>query len=480
MTVSTPLDHTPPPTSPPVVATPAPKPLTIRQLPAAPARRRSPRMTAARLDALTGDRDRVIDLVRLGSLVTVIAGHSIMLTIAVSGGRIELGNLLGDVPALQLATWLLQILPLFFFAGAAASTYGWHAAPTGRSAAGHWLFARAQRLLRPVFWYLIVVGVVMGILAALGNSAMVDVVARLGVQLLWFLGAYLLVLAVVPAMQRITTPTALVGAVVGCYVLTALMDAARLATGAQEWGYANYLFVWMIPALIGVGYAKRLIRPAIAGLVAAAMFALNVMLVAVGPYDVSLVTVPGQRFSNMTPPSLLLAGHTVMLCCLVVAGASRLARLVARPRVWWWVALGNRGAMTLYLWHLPVLALLIAGGMAFGFDRAPHASGYGLTVAVETVLLLVAMVPVVALLSPLENRPLRWWDATRARAAGTARDLVVWSMLTGVGLSILMVARGGLLDARWWLVAAVTCALGARLAAQRARPVHRDRAALTS
>ncbi len=30
-------------------------------------------------------------------------------------------------------------------------------------------------------------------------------------------------------------------------------------------------------------------------------------------------------------------------------------RCSRRPRVWWWTTLGNFGAMTLYLWHIPAL-----------------------------------------------------------------------------------------------------------------------------
>ncbi|NMO04877.1 acyltransferase [Gordonia sp. TBRC 11910] len=460
MTVSSPLR----PTSAPDVA--VTKPLRIRRLPSpTPAPSVATTMTVARLAALTGtDRDRVIDLLRLVSLIVVIAGHSIMLTVAVSGGRVDLGNLLGDVPALQIATWLLQILPLFFFAGAAASTYGWRAAPDGRRSAGHWLFARAQRLLRPVFWYLIVVGVVMGILAAVGDSAVLDVVARLGVQLLWFLGAYLMILAVVPLMQRIDDASTLVAAVLGCYAVTAVMDLLRLTTGAQEWGYVNYVAVWTIPALLGVGYAKRLIRPFIALVVALGTLAMNVVLVTAGPYEVSLVTVAGQKFSNMTPPSLLLAGHAVVLCALAVASARALARIVARPRLWWWVALGNRGAMTLYLWHLPMLALIIAGGMALGFDRSPSAPGYGWTVAGETVLVLIVMIPVVGVLSRLENTPLRWWDGARAASTSPLRDAAVWTLLAAAGLAILMVARFGLIDdGLRWLAIGVFCVVAARL-----------------
>ncbi|MFW0791540.1 acyltransferase family protein [Gordonia sp. CPCC 205333] len=460
MTVST----APRPTS-STLDTTTSKPLNIRQLQSASLAPTSRRMTAARLDAVTGaGRDRVIDLLRLVSLVVVIAGHSIMLTVSVIGGRIELGNILGDVPALQIGTWLLQILPLFFFAGAAASTYGWR---TGRNSAGHWLFARTQRLLRPVFWYLLAVGAVVGILVALGDSAMLDVVARLSVQLLWFLGAYLMILALIPLMQRIADGATLVAAILGCYAVTAVMDLLRLSTGAQEWGFVNYLAVWMIPALLGVGYAKRLIRPGVALAVALGMLAVNTMLVAVGPYEVSLVTVPGQQFSNMTPPSLLLAGHTIVLSCLAVAAARGLARIVSHPRVWWFVALGNRGAMTLYLWHLPVLALIIAGGIALGFDRSTGAAGYGWTVGIETVALLVTMIPVVAVLSRLENRPLRWWDTTRDRMASMPRDAAVWGLLMVGGFAILMVAREGLVGSGgWWLVGSASCVVIARVVTQ--------------
>ena len=47
--------------------------------------------------------------------------------------------------------------------------------------------------------------------------------------------------------------------------------------------------------------------------------AVDILLVVVGPYEVSLVTVPGQQLSNMNPPSLLLAGHTIVLCAGAIA-----------------------------------------------------------------------------------------------------------------------------------------------------------------
>lgn len=422
------------------------------------------RLSSTDLDALTGKRDRVVDLLRIVSLIVVIAGHSIMLTVYVRDGHIDLGNLLADRPAPQALTWLLQILPLFFFAGAAAATYGWRDGPDGHTP-GQWLFARSQRLLRPVFWYLLAVGLLLVVLHGLPAVALGDVVARLSVQLLWFLGAYLLVLAVVPVLQRISTTRHALAAVAACWGLTAAIDIVRFALGIAGAGYLNFLTVWTIPAVLGISYAKGLLTVRLAAVVAALAFVVDVALVVVGPYDVSLVTVPGQHISNMGPPSLLLAGHTIVLCALATALRGPLARLVSRPRIWFAVAMGNRGAMTLYLWHLPVLALIIGIGMALGYGRSqPLSVGHLVIVVVQTCVLLAAMVPVVGALSGLENRPLPWWDERGARRAPRVRDAATVVAIVVVAVATLMVARFGLGgDGLWWLAVGVGAAAGARL-----------------
>ncbi|GAC02069.1 hypothetical protein GONAM_43_00140 [Gordonia namibiensis NBRC 108229] len=426
--------------------------------------------TPLELAALTGDRDRVIDLVRICSLLVVVAGHSIMLTVDTSDGAIHLGNTLAEVPILQPATWLLQVLPLFFFAGAAASTHGWMSrAPGDTPSAGHWLFTRTQRLLRPLGWYLGVVLVALAGLTTVGLDAAADVVARLGVQLLWFLGAYLLVLAVVPLLQRVRTSLHVAIALGTCWGSTALIDAVRLADGPSSLSYLNFLTVWTIPAVLGVAYTRRIVRPGTAAAVAIGALILDTALVQWGPYEVSLVTVPGQQLSNMSPPSLLLAGHAIVLCAGAIALRRTLASIAARPRVWWWVVLGNRGAMTLYLWHLPVLAAVIVLGAVMGLDRADvHSASFPIVVGVQTMLLVALMIPVVAMLSPLENRPLPWWDEPVASCAGRMRDLTLTAALVCLGVAVLMTSRYGLFgDGRTWLIFGIGCAATARVLALR-------------
>ena len=146
-------------------------------------------------------RDRAVDVARLAALVVVMFGHCALLLATIDSGGLWIGNLLGELPAIAPITWLVQVMPLFFLAGGAAGAYGWHEGTQW----GTWLFTRAQRLCRPVFWYLafwavglFVAGMILGADSAAG-------LGRECVALLWFLGVYLVVLAFVPALTRLRT-----------------------------------------------------------------------------------------------------------------------------------------------------------------------------------------------------------------------------------------------------------------------------------
>ena len=78
--------------------------------------------SAADIEASTPpDRDRAIDVIRIVSLVGVVAGHAVMATSIIADGVFMWGNLLTTSVVFQALTWVFQIMPLFFFAGVAAS-----------------------------------------------------------------------------------------------------------------------------------------------------------------------------------------------------------------------------------------------------------------------------------------------------------------------------------------------------------------------
>lgn len=71
------------------------------------------------------DRDRVLDVIRIVSLGGVVLGHTVMAASIIRDHVLIWDNLLTTSALFQAMTWLLQIMPLFFFAGAAACVSSW-------------------------------------------------------------------------------------------------------------------------------------------------------------------------------------------------------------------------------------------------------------------------------------------------------------------------------------------------------------------
>jgi hypothetical protein len=406
------------------------------------------------------DRDRAVDVVRIGALLVVMFGHCALLLATIDDSGVRIGNLLGAVPAIAPVTWAVQIMPLFFLAGGAAGAYGWHPG----SAWGSWLVARAQRLCRPVFWYLAFWAAALVVARLLLGAESADALGRESVALLWFLGVYLVVLAFVPALTHMRSWRTVAGLVVALLSAATAIDAVRFASGEPMAGVANFLFVWLIPVVVGVAYARRLIGPRAAFVVAVVAFGAQVVLAVFGPYEVALVVTGAEHTSNVTPPTLLLALHCTWMSFLFVTAAGALNRWAARPRVWRAVAVGNAGAMTLYLWHIPAIAIATFSLHAVGLDAYDvDAPGFWGLLALRAVVFAVVMAVLFWLLSPLEHRPLPWWDAP-AQASG-ARSATAGAMICLAGVLLVLLAKNGLAGVAGWsaLAAFLAAALAARV-----------------
>lgn len=73
------------------------------------------------------DRDPAVDAARVACVITVVCLHVLMVTITRDPASGEIRSVL--VPTLQpwywWATWLLQVMPLFFVVGGAATAGAW-------------------------------------------------------------------------------------------------------------------------------------------------------------------------------------------------------------------------------------------------------------------------------------------------------------------------------------------------------------------
>ncbi|MGW9304866.1 acyltransferase family protein [Streptomyces cyaneofuscatus] len=315
-------------------------------------------------EATPATRDRYVDLLRVASLAAVVLGHWMMAAVTPDG----VGNLLAVVPALQPLTWLLQVMPVFFFVGGFAHALSYRSLlrkrPEGStdSVYAAFLRARLQRLLRPTMVFVLVWGAAALLIQLLGGGGgLTGVTLRLVTQPLWFIGIYLAMVAFTPPLLRLHERYGW-GAFAGLAGAAAAVDVLRFAAGVPYVEFLNFAFVWLAvhqlgflraDGRLGAGPAlSALRRPALlagGGLITA------VALVAFGPYPLSMVGMPGEKVSNMAPPTLALLCHGLWLVGAVELLRAPAGRLLARPRAWRTVVAANGVAMTAFLWHLTAM-----------------------------------------------------------------------------------------------------------------------------
>jgi peptidoglycan/LPS O-acetylase OafA/YrhL len=401
------------------------------------------RRLRALAEATPPGRDRYADLLRVASIAVVVLGHWTIAAVRRSPGGLAAGNLLSTAPWLWPATWLLQVVPVFFVVGGFANLVGWEAIRRRGGGWAEYLSGRMRRLLRPVLAFAAAWLVLPSVLAAAGVPAgQVRLVGRVMGQPLWFLAVYLVVSALAPAMAglhrrfRLWVPAALAA-------VAAAVDTLRFA-GLGRVGYCNMVVVWALVQQVGFFYADgtlaRLSRRRLAGLAAAGLAAL-VVLTGPGPYPASMVGLPGQD-SNMTPPTVCILALTVWQVALVMLARGPVSAWLARRGPWTAVVAAGSMAMTLYLWHLTALVAL-SGLVAAAGGPLPD-PGTGLWWATRPLWLALAalvLAPPALVLSRLE-RPARARPG-RARAETPLGRLAVVLGLVLATLGLLGFVVGG-------------------------------------
>ncbi|MEY3362115.1 MAG: hypothetical protein RL531_1834 [Actinomycetota bacterium] len=385
------------------------------------------------------NRDRVVDVLRAGSLLVVVLGHVLMAYVTWDDGRPRLGNLLAELPALKILTWLLQVMPLFFAAGQIANAGSYAASRAAGSPWRVWYWGRVRRLARPALYYLAIwIPIALGLEAALPRAA--GPLARLSTQLLWFLGVYVLVVALTGTIERLAArgwP-----AVLGLLAVITIVDLGRFhLTGGI--GVLNFLLVWVLAATLGPIVRARAGSPHLL-LVALTAVVANAFVVRVGPYPLSLVGMPGEPISNMAPPTLVLALHAVWLVALIGWAWPYLDRWCHRPRAWVATCLMGGLAMTVYLWHLTALILLTVVEHVLDLDRpAPGSVWFWPATSLHVLAFLGLTVGVVLLAAPLEHRPIPWLERPTT-GTGRWRDVVGVVSVPVLAIGFLVISLTGM------------------------------------
>nr|MBO2498766.1 acyltransferase [Acidimicrobiia bacterium] len=353
------------------------------------------------------ERNRAVDALRAASILVVVFGHWLMAAIKVVDGELVTGHLLEMAAWTHPATWLLQVMPIFFVVGGFANGVSWRSYRARGETYGGWLRSRIRRLIIPVLPLLVVwtLGGWIGLRLGL-DWRMLQLASQVALVPTWFLAAYVVTVTLAPAALWLWERTGWWSIVAGV-ALAALADVGSLGFDLVPVGFLNYVFVWGSVHQLGYawldgrlgGVGKRLLLAAI-GLAA------TILLVTAGPYPVAMVGLDTAEVSNSYPPRVTLAFLGLFQAGLVLAFEQPLRRWLDRPRAWLGVVAINAQIMTLYLWHLTAMVIviglsLLTGGLGLGVE--PLSAAWWLSRPVWFLVVGLVTMALVALMGRFER-----------------------------------------------------------------------------
>jgi len=330
-----------------------------------------PMSVAALVDNTPASRDRYVDFLRALSIVIVVLWHWVFsITQWNDDGSLGMPNPIGDIPGLWLATWVLQIMPVFFFVGGFANLASFEAVERTGGGARHFIAGRLRRLGKPVGIYVAIWFV--GDLLARAMLPDYSGVTHWGMVVfvpLWFLGVYTGVVLLAPVTARLhrsgreLTIVAMVAALV-------VLELVRIRSGIGVLGLATSALVWLFVHQLGYfwrdgtlvdGSSRRLWALVLAGLAAL------IVLTNLGVYPQSMVSLQGES-SNMFPTTPCIAALAVFQVGIVLLLRDRAERWLSGRRAWSATVAVNAVAMTVFTWHMTALVAAIGIYQLLGYE----------------------------------------------------------------------------------------------------------------
>lgn len=319
------------------------------------------------VEQMPAGRNRVVDLMRAGSILVVMLGHWTLAAVTVQASRLDAGNILELATWTHPLTWVFQVMPVFFLVGGYVNGLSWRSAQRQGTSYGGWLRGRARRLLLPVVpvlllwsvagWWALQAGMGLGRLRLASSVALMPT---------WFLACYVFVVALVPVGLRLWDRWGW-GSVLAGVLLATAVDVLSLTLDSVSIGFVNYLVVWGTVHQLGyawldgrLGSTRIRLLTALVGLVGA------VTLVTVGPYPVSMVGVSTATVNNTYPPRVTLVFLGLLQGGLLLLLEPAAGRLTRQRRAWWLVVAVNARIMTLYLWHVTAMVVVIGTSLLLG------------------------------------------------------------------------------------------------------------------
>jgi fucose 4-O-acetylase-like acetyltransferase len=328
---------------------------------------------AAEIAAKTpSTRDRYVDFLRAFSISAVVVGHWLSSVIIYGGSGIRTFNAVGVLPGLWVATWVFQVMPLFFFVGGFSNLVTNDSFRRRGESNTNFVRVRTVRLLKPAGIFLII-WIAILILVALVFAEGMELARALSLVItpLWFLAVYLMVIVVTPVMIALHRSLH-VWVLVALSVLAVTVDILRFTIGVPYVSWANVAFVWLFVHQLGFFYAdgslarapKRVhVAMAFGGLLAL------IVLTNIGVYPRSMVGTGTEEISNMNPPTLCIPMLALWLIGAAMLLRSAVNKWLMRNTPWLVIVKANSVIVTVYLWHLTAFVIVFLIFLPLGFVK---------------------------------------------------------------------------------------------------------------
>ena len=321
-------------------------------------------------------RDPYADLLRAFSLLVVILWHWCFTILIWNDDGPTATSPLGFTSGLWILTWLLQVLPLFFYVGGYVHLKAWERASARGERVWHFALRQAKALVIPaaaLFATWVVLGV---IVSTVFNVGWMGRAVLLVVSPLWFVATYVGLIVLLPVtvwLHRrydVLVPVVMAG-------LAVVVDILRFRYQVPGAEWANMLFVWAFAFQLGYFYGRisgvdtaprysdgrkdweyqsPRSRQLAKVLALSGLFGL-IGLVFSGLYPGSMVGVPGQG-SNMAPPTVCIIALTLFQIGIAeLVRPTVLRTLGARRRLAAVTTLFSAFALPLFLFHTTGMAL---------------------------------------------------------------------------------------------------------------------------
>jgi Acyltransferase family len=391
---------------------------------------------------ISATRDPWADFLRSFSLLVVILWHWCFTILIWNENGPNATSPLGFTSGLWIFTWLLQVMPVFFYIGAYVHLKSWERSAARGERILHFALRQARSLAIPSL-ALLVTWLLLGFIVGwIFDVQWMSRAVLLVVSPLWFIVAYLLFVCLMPLTVYLHRRfDAMVVVFLGG--LAVIVDILRFRYQVPYVEWANMIFVWGFAfqlgyfhhRITGLGSGPRYVDGRVewdyqskpvrqrAWMSAFTGLFLLVGLVFSGLYPGSMVGVPGQM-SNMAPPTVCIVALTLFQIGMAELLRPSLLGLLGKDGLFSrFVAVLTRFALPLFLFHTTGMALSRAAEWSiFGTEaEATHPDlTWWLMRPVSIIGPLLATLPVIWLFGR------RWQNTpTRVRARSPVRDELV-------------------------------------------------------